>query len=172
MGNPVTRTPAERLAVAIEALLSQMRQGNYPWWYPDELKGGAYDYFVYGTNFLSTVLVASANITNPININSDSHFCILSACLVETDSTDVVFLGQRPLLMSLSEAASGRQLSNTPIHADNWFGTAELPKYWDIPKILAPNSTFNVGCQNLDTVNARTVRVAFHGFKIYGFARR
>mgnify|MGYP003581418429 CR=1 FL=1 len=165
---PPARVPGERIAAVLEMLAA----GTFPWWYPDELKGGAYDYFVYGSNFLSGVLVGGATITNPININSDSHFCILSATMIETDASDLVFLGNMPLLVALSEAASGRQLSNTPIAANNWFGTAQLPKYWDVPKILAPNSTFNVGIQNLDTVNARTVRVAFHGFKIYGFARR
>lgn len=151
----------------IANLANAVRGGKYPWWYPDGAKGKAIDYFVYGTDF--TPLLASATATNLIAINADSAFVILSAVIVETDTADTVFLGQQPLLFRLSDSGSGRFLSNTAIHADNWFGTAQLPKYWDIPKILAPNSTFSVTAQNLEATN-RNVRVAFHGIKIFSFA--
>lgn len=158
---PPTRIPASRLIESIKG-------GRFPFWYPEGAKGLAVDYFAYGTDFVP--LAAGAATVNPINITNDSAFVILSAVLVETDTTNLVFLGQRPLLADLFDSGSGRHLSNTPTHVDNWFGTAEDPKYWDLPKILAPNATFNVQMQNLDTVNARNVRVTFHGFKIFGFA--
>lgn len=152
---------------SIANLAESIRGGKYPWWYPAGARNRAIDYFVYGADFLP--LVASATTQNSININGDSAFVILSAVLVETAIDNTTFLAQRPLLFSLQDTGSGRLLSNTPIHADNWFGTAELPKYWDIPKILAPNSTFNVIAQNLEAVN-RNVRVAFHGIKIFSFS--
>lgn len=151
----------------IADLASSIRQGKYPWWYPEGAKGKAIDYFVYGTDY--TPLQLSATATNQIGINADSAFVILSAVLVETDMANTTFLAQQPLLFSLSDSGSGRFLSNTAIHADNWFGTAQLPKYWDVPKILAPNSTFSVTVQNLEAT-ARNVRVAFHGIKIFSFA--
>lgn len=156
---PVNRIPAARM-------LDEIRAGHFPWWYPTAARNMAVDYFVYGTDF--TPLGVSATVTNSININGDSAFMILSAVLVETDTANTVFLAASPLLFALSEAGGARNLSNTPIHADNWFGTAQEPKYWDIPKLLMPNSTFNVQAQNLEAV-ARNVRVAFHGFKIFGF---
>lgn len=153
--------------VAAAQVAYEIRKGNYPWWYPDGAKGKAIDYFVYGTDF--TPLVASVSTPNQIAINADSAFVILSATAVETDTGNTVFLANRPLLVSLSDSGSGRFLSNTPIHMDNWFGTAQEPKYWDVPKIIAPNATFTVTVQNLEATN-RNVRIAFHGIKIFSFA--
>lgn len=147
--------------------MQAIAEGRFPFWYPKGAEGLAVDYFAYGTDF--TPLAANSTTTQQINIANDSAFIILSAVLVETDTTNLVFLGQRPLLAALFDSGSGRLLSSTPIHADNWFGTAQEPKYWDVPKVLSPNSAFNVTLQNLDTVNDRNVRVAFHGFKIFGF---
>lgn len=148
------------------ALIEGLKGGKFPFWFPEGAKGLQLDYFVYGTDF--TPLTASLTVTNNINIAGDSAFMILSAVLVETDTANTTFLANEPLLAQLSDSGSGRSFSNTPIHANNWFGTAEEPKYWDVPKLLAPNATFNVTLQNLEATN-RNVRVAFHGFKIFGF---
>ncbi len=150
----------------IARLARSIAGGKYPWWYPSGAYNKAIDYFVYDTDFLP--LVAATTVANPIQIGADSAFVILSAVLTETDVGNTVFLAQSPLLFQLTDGGSGRSLSNTPIHAGNWFGTAQLPKYWDIPKILAPNTTFLVQAQNLEAVN-RNVRVAFHGIKIFSF---
>jgi hypothetical protein len=56
------------------------------------------------------------------------------------------------------------------VHIDNWFGTAAQPAYWDSPKILSPNETLTVILQNL-SATARHVRLAFRGFKVFGFGR-
>jgi hypothetical protein len=158
---PPARIPAASLAEA-------MRLGSYPFWFPLGARDNALDYFAYGTDF--TPLNASATTTRAIQINSDSAFLILSATMVETDTTDLIFFPNRPLLVTLTTGGAALSLSNTPIHADNWFGTAEEPKYWDVPKVLLPNTTFNVSLQNLEATN-RNIRVAFHGFKIYQFTK-
>lgn len=156
-----TRIPAD-------ALLDALRGGSYPFWYPREARNLALDYFVYGTDF--EPLAASATTTRAIQINSDSAFLVLSATMVETDTANTVFLANRPLLVSLSTGGAQLNLSNSPVHADNWLGTAEQPKYWDVPKILLPNTTFNVQLQNLEATD-RNVRVAFHGFKLFRFTK-
>jgi len=158
---PVARIPAS-------ALLDALKGGSYPFWFPPEARHLALDYFVYGTDF--EPLALSATTTRAIQINSDSAFMILSATMVETAENNTTFLANRPLLVRLSTGGAALDLSNTPIHADNWFGSAEEPKYWDVPKILLPNTTFNVQLQNLEAV-ARNVRVAFHGFKLFKFSK-
>lgn len=158
--------PANQPQAGVVSVLEAIRFGRYPWWFPTKAQGLALDYFAYGTDFVP--LTASLSLTNSINISGDSAFCILSAVLVETATDNTTFLAQAPILFALQDTGSGRALSNIPIHASNWFGTAQEPKYWDIPKILAPNATFNVTAQNLEAVN-RNVRVTFHGFKIFGF---
>lgn len=157
---PPERTP-------VQALMDQLSKGQYPFWFPRKARGLAIDYFAYGADF--EPLGASLTASRPIPINSDSAFMVLSATLVETDTGNTTFLANRPLLASLSTGGAALSLSNTPIHVDNWFGTAEEPKYWDVPKILLPNTTFNVQLQNLEAV-ARNVRVAFHGFKLFKFS--
>jgi hypothetical protein len=147
-------------------LAQAIRMGRYPWWYPDEAKGLAIDYFVYGTDWLP--LVASTTTQNNINISGDSAFVVLSGVIIETATDNTTVLTVPPLLFRLQDTGSGRYLSNIAVHAANWFGTAQQPKYWDIPKILAPNGTFAVEAQNLEAVN-RQVRVDFHGFKIFNF---
>ena len=113
---------------------------------------------------------ANATLANNITVPGDADFCILSAVIVETDVANTTFLAQQPILFQLTDTGSGRDLANTPIHADNWFGTAQEPKYWDVPKVLRRNSVFRVTAQNLEGVN-RNVRVAFHGFKIFPYSQ-
>ncbi len=163
---PPSRIPAAALVEGIQA-------GKYPFWYPSGAIRNRldYDFFTYGVSFTGTnVLTASATVTLPININSDSAFLILSAAMVETDTANTTFLTNRPILCQLSEGGGARNLFSTPIHVDNVFGTAENPCYWDVPKLLLPNSSFNVQLQNLEATN-RNVHVAFKGFKIFGFQK-
>jgi hypothetical protein len=155
-----------RLQASVAQLAKAITMGRFPWWYPDGARGLAIDYFVYGTDF--TPLVASQTTQNNINIDGSSAFCVLSAVLVETATNNTTFFALSPLLFKLQDGGSGRYLSNHAVHANNWFGTAQEPKYWDIPKILAPNTTFGVEAQNLEAVD-RNVRVDFHGLKIFGF---
>ena len=158
---PVARIPAS-------ALLDALKGGSFPFWFPQEARHLALDYFAYGIDF--EPLALSATTTRAIQINSDSAFMILSATIVETAEDNTTFLANHPLLVNLSTGGAALSLSNTPIHADNWFGSAEEPKYWDVPKILLPNTTFNVQLQNLEAV-ARNVRIAFHGFKLFKFSK-
>lgn len=162
---PPTRIPAQAIEQA-------QRKGGLPWWMPAAYKKALavndadFDYFVYATDFVP--LVASATQKNNITINGDADFFILSAVLVETATDNTTFLPNSPLLVTLTDNGSGRELSNTPVAANNWFGTAEEPKYWDVPKVLRRNSTFSVALQNLEATN-RNIRVAFHGFKVFVF---
>lgn len=158
--------PVSRISSA--ALIDAIRGGSYPFWYPQEARGLATDFFTYGTDF--EPLALSATTTRAIQINSDSAFFVLSATLTETDTGNTVFLPNRPLLCQLSTGGASLNLFNTPIHVDNIFGSGEEPKYWDVPKILLPNTTFNVQLQNLEAT-ARNVRVAFSGFKMFKYSK-
>lgn len=147
-------------------LAESIRRGRYPWWYPDEAKGLAIDYFSNGFEFLP--LAASATDQRQVVIDGSAAFVVLSAQLVETDTGNTTFLAEWPLLFRIQDGVSGRYLSNIPVHASNWFGTGEQPKYWDVPKIFSPNGSITVECQNLEATN-RNVRGLFSGFKIFNF---
>jgi hypothetical protein len=130
-----------------------------------------YDAFSYGLSFTgNNRLLASQTITLPIAINSDSAFLILSSTMVVTSVDNLTFLASWPILVQLNEGGGSRNLFNTPQHAMNVFGTAQRPYYWQVPKLLMPNSTFNVTLQNLEATD-RHVHVTFSGFKIFGWSR-
>jgi len=152
-------------AAAVGAIMQSIDAGRFPWWYPTNARGLQIDYAVLGFEFIP--LAASTTDIRVINVPGDSAFCVLSAVLVETDTANTTFLDQFPLLTAVFDSGQ-RQLSNIAIHASNWFGTAQLPKYWDVPKIYAPNVTINVQMQNLEAV-ARNLRGALHGFKIFTY---
>lgn len=154
------------LAMNVRGLMESIRAGNYPWWYPKAARTLQIDYFVIGTDFLP--LGASATVANPVQIPGESAFCALSGVLVETSTDNLTFFANRPLLTNIRDSGSNRWLANTPIHVNNWYGTAEEPKYWDIPKIFAPSGTVAFEMQNLEAV-ARNVRLALHGFKIFSY---
>lgn len=161
-----TRIPAGAVKESLDS-------ARFPFWFPRAAIGMNldYDFFTYGVSFTGTnALPVSGTLTLPININSDSAFMILSATMVETDTGNTVFLMNRPLLCQLSEAGGSRSLFNTPQHVDNVFGTGENPKYWDVPKLLLPNSVLNVTLQNLEATN-RNVHVSFSGFKLFAFQK-
>jgi len=152
-------------AAVLGELSRAIESGRYPWWYPSNAKDLQIDYAVMGADW--EPLAALDTEPRTINIPGDSAFVILSAVLVETDTANTTFLQEFPLLASISDSGQ-RLLSNTPIAASNWFGTAQLPKYWDVPKIYAPNTAVIVEMQNLENVD-RNLRLAFHGFKIFQY---
>ena len=129
------------------------------------------DPFTFNINFLP--LAASNNATDQFITQADSGFAIVKTCFVISSNVDVFVANisdtpkYAPLLVSLSDSGSGRNLSNSPVAVNNYFGTAERPFIWSRPKVLDPNSTFVAQVQNL-VATAFNVRFAFQGFKIFG----
>lgn len=129
------------------------------------------DPFTFNVSFLP--LAASNNATDNFITQADSGFAIVKTCFVIASNVDVFIANisdtpkYAPLLVSLSDSGSGRNLSNSPVAVNNYFGTAERPFIWSRPKILDPNSTFVAQVQNL-VATAFNVRFAFQGFKIFG----
>ena len=129
------------------------------------------DPFTFNINFLP--LAASNNATDQFITQADSGFAIVKTCFVIASNVDVFVANisdtpkYAPLLVMLSDSGSGRNLSNSPVAVNNYFGTAERPFIWSRPKVLDPNSTFVAQVQNL-VATAFNVRFAFQGFKIFG----
>ena len=124
------------------------------------------DFFVYSIEFVP--LAASATSTTSIQIQADSAFLITMGTVVVTDTTNATFISNIPELILITDAGSGRQLSDKAVHMNNLFGTAQLPAVWPFPKIMAPSSTLAATLQNLEAT-ARNVRLSFWGFKVFGF---
>lgn len=158
---PPSRIPAAALTDALVG-------GRYPFWFPNGAiqQNLAYDYFGYGCDFVP--LAAADTDSQQISINNDSAFLCLSMTLVETSEDDLTELTYRPLLTQIADAGAGRNWFNQPMAVDNIFGTAQNPKYLDVPKLTLPNSILTVQMFNLENV-ARNVRVTLHGFKLFNF---
>lgn len=145
---------------------------THPWWLNKEFRGLLKDYFVYAKDWRgTTVLPAGGTLALNITINGDSHFECVSTCRIVTLTDDTTFIAQAPILVRIEDTGSGRIVSDQPLHIENWFGTAEQPKYWDMPKLYPANSTITLTLQNLDAANAYNVQLAFHGFKIFGIGQ-
>jgi hypothetical protein len=124
------------------------------------------DFFIYSVEFLP--LAVSATATQPIAIQSDSHFLVEFITGVVTDTTNATFIANVPELALITDSGSGRQFMDRPIHWNNVFGTAQLPSVLPFPKIINAGSTVTVQLTNLEAT-ARNVRIAFLGFKVFGF---
>lgn len=129
------------------------------------------DPFTFGINFLP--LAASNTATDQFITQADSGFAIIKTTFVISSDVNVFVANISdvpkfaPQVVMLSDSGSGRDLANTPIAINSWFGTAERPFLWSKPKVLDPNSTFSARIQNL-VATAFNIRLAFHGFKIFG----
>lgn len=148
------------------------------------LGGGAKPYtldpFTYTINFAS--LGASATASANFLVQNDSAFVITQTTYLITDTSDVAVAELQPfgsglttglvgVLVTLSDTGSGRNLMDAGVPIDGLFGTAQRPYVWPYPKILDPSSTFSTQLQNL-VATARRVRLAFHGYKVFGQWRR
>lgn len=134
------------------------------------------DPFTFVIQFLP--LTASQTLTDNFITQADSGFAIVKTTYVATDTADAGVANLQPFgsggttsvvpfLVTLSDSGSGRDLMNSGVHIDNLFGTAARPFIWAKVKVLDPNSTFAARVQNL-SATSRNLRLAFHGFKIFG----
>ena len=123
-------------------------------------------------------VAASANTQGFFLVQSDAGFAICKTTVFALSIADVAVAelqpfgsglttGILPFLVTLVDSGAGRSLMSNPVPIDSIFGTAMKPYTWEAPKILEPNSQFNITVQNL-SATARSLRLTFHGYKIFG----
>lgn len=133
---------------------------------PKEFAGRLKDTFVYN---IITAVGATSTATGSVQIQNDSDFVWTQAVAVVTDAAGTGFTVATviPALVSISDSASGRQLSDQPTHMSAWFGTAQLPFFLQMPKIFRQGGQVSATIQN-QSAGALTFRLSFHGFKVFG----
>ncbi len=152
----------------------QARIPGYATWQgivSDEVLQRAKDFFVYSADFVGTNnLPASATRTVSIAIQADSDFLIVvcnrTTIVTGTPATEVTFT---PVLATIKDSGSGRDLMDRPVHLEALAGDGQLPGYWPFPKFMRRSSTLQTTLQNLDGANAYDVRVSYLGFKLFDF---
>jgi hypothetical protein len=125
------------------------------------------DFFVYATDF--TPLVKGATTPQTIQIQNDSDFLIMAGLLTEFQTDNTTIVTNPPIMATITDSGSGRQLMNTAIHVSNLFGTAQLPAIWPFPKLIPAGAALVTTLTNLDGTNDRNVRIAYWGFKVFAF---
>lgn len=124
------------------------------------------DPFTYVAEFLAFTALAQLNFDN--NIQNDSDFLLVSVSgrVTSADNqTDVAFF---PATISWLDQGAGRQLQSRAEHYMNVVGTAQLPYYLPVPKLIDRGSTFTTQLTSLETVDTVNVRISYHGFKLFG----
>lgn len=137
------------------------------------------DPFTYTTSFVTpNQLAASGTSTQSFLVQNDSAFVICKTTFTIADVNNDAVANLQPfgsggaslivaVLASITDSGSGRALSDSGVPIDSWFGTAQFPRIWPIPKIVDPASNVSTTLQNLDAT-AYHVRLAYHGYKVFG----
>lgn len=133
---------------------------------PRAMWAKAKDFFAYVVEFLP--LGAGATATLPVQIQADSDFLLVEAVAVTTLADNATFVANVPTLVQINDSGSGRNLFSSPVHYNNLFGTAQLPGIVPFPKVLRASATLSTTLTGLDAT-ARNIRIAYTGFKVFGF---
>jgi hypothetical protein len=139
----------------------------YPWWYPENARGRAIEWASIGINFLP--LLAGTAGQQVINISGGFAFTILSSQLeVRDDAAPNALVAAPNALLQLQDGNGDANLFNAPLHVGTVCGTADQPFYWQVPRILSPNTAFSVIVTNLDAAVNYRAFFTFSGFRIWG----
>lgn len=148
---------------------------------PQSLQRSYYfDPFCYTIDFItsSTKLPASGSVIGQFLVQNDSAFALCKQTYFITSTSNAAIgelqpfgsgltTGLVPVTVTQLDSGSGRVLSNSAIPIDSLYGTGQQPNVLVVPKILDPNSMFQVTLTNLAATDYY-VRLAHHGFKIFG----
>lgn len=124
------------------------------------------DPFTYVAEFLPLAALAVGNFDN--NIQNDSDFLLVTVSARVTSADNAADVAFYPALITWLDQGAGRTLQSRAEHFQNVAGTAELPYYLPVPKLIDRGSTFTTQLTSLDAVNARNIRISYHGFKLFG----
>ena len=130
-----------------------------------DMESGPRDVFFYTAEFIP--IGASASATVRVPIQADSHFQLLHITGdVRALVTDEAVIADPAMRILLRDEGTGRILMDRAQMWNNLVGTAERPGFLPAPKLIRANSTFVVELIN-DNANARQVRLAFAGYKVF-----
>lgn len=137
---------------------------------PPSIRGRAKDFFTYNITF--NTLLAAATSTQSANVQGDSDFVWILGSMIVTNAAGTTFTSSAaaPFTIQISDAASGRQLQDSPTAVSNLFGTAQLPMQIPYPKLFGASGQIQATLINQDAANAFLVRLSFHGFKVFNIA--
>ncbi len=102
-----------------------------------------------------------------ITIQNDSDFLMAQITGVVTSSDNLTFVAEYPALVTFEDQGAGRNMQSRAMHFETIRGSATLPFYLPVAKLIDRGSTFTTTITSLDTTR-RNVRLSYHGFKLFG----
>lgn len=115
---------------------------------------------------LDFTIAAGATATQSFQVDSDSDWFMASMNALVFDAAALTTVVVAPVLVSIIDTGSGRQLQRVPFHIGTVFGNGTLPGFVPYPKVIPRASTVQVSMQNAGAVNLR-IFANFGGFKIF-----
>lgn len=129
------------------------------------------DPFIYSSQFLATSLLASATVTNVLNIQADADFVLLAqAYYANVDFTTNPQAATREYpncSLLITDSGSSKQLSDNSIQVPMYFGDGQFPYILPVPRFFAAKSSLQLKMTNNDTNSAMNINLAFIGVKLY-----
>jgi hypothetical protein len=162
MANPATRQQL------LPSVMPLPNWSAYAGILPPAVLRATKDFFMYTAAFLP-LAAGAVNTQVATQIQADSDFLIIGASRIVTDTAAPPVVVAAPVItIQINDSGSGRNLLDAATHIDNVVGTAANPFYWPYPKLVKRTSTLTTILTNLDAANARNVRIAYYGFKLFG----
>lgn len=125
------------------------------------------DFFIYTPGKFVT-LGAGATLTQNINIQADSDFC-LQKLTFQADLAGVAQTASGVIVPNvnvlITDSGSGRQLMNNVLPLTLIFGTGQIPFILPKPKWFAANSNVVIALTSFEAAVTPSIQLAFIGFK-------
>lgn len=133
---------------------------------PDNLRENDRDYFAYSLTVAN--LLAGTAVQPNLAMSDDSHFLMdyITGVAANPANPSVQFATPALTLLIVDQGA-GRQLENQAVHWGTTVGSAQLPFPTPWPKFFNRGATVQIQLANLDAVQAYTIWITLHGFKIF-----
>lgn len=126
--------------------------------------------FTYVAEFLPIAAAGTPGdvVAFDITIQNDSDFLMAQITGIVTDVANVVFVDQYAALIRMEDTGAGRNAESRAQPFENVRGTAQLPFYLPVAKLVDRGGTLTTTITSLDAANIRNVRLSYHGFKLFG----
>lgn len=104
--------------------------------------------------------------TVEIQILSGTYFMLTKATMIVTLDDNTTYLPFMPLLVQVENTNPGTKMFSAPVHANEFFGTAQRPFKLPMPYVVPENATLQVTIGNLSALELN-IRFTFHGINFY-----
>lgn len=141
--------------------------GSIDQFLPGDKRGRPKQFYAYEAFFSAAVLTAGVTVPVTTAIDNDSDFLVMGINAIATDSTQLIRLGFMPFTIQLQYTGAGSTFFQIADHIENVAGDAQLPGQLFYPFMVPGGASLVTTINNLDTVNARVLRISFPGVKVY-----